>query len=301
LKCESDLGTLCFMKFILLGANGMLGTDLTLELRKQGHLVSTFSSSECDITSRQSISTALLGIIENFDVLINCAAYTKVDNCEIRPKKAFDVNAQSLFDLVDFTRKFNVILVHFSTDYVFNGLSDHPYDETDVPDPISVYGESKLEGERNIVSRTDNFYIFRVQWLYGHQGQHFIDTILRLAKEKDELHIVNDQWGSPSSTADLSRCVTSFLTQKKKPDYGVYHLANQGYVTWFDFAKLLIKLNGITCNVLPTTSAQFKRPAPRPLNGRLNCDKFLSLNCAVPSKWDDAVKAYLSQYHPVEG
>lgn len=281
------------MKFIILGALGMLGSDLTQVLQKKGHDVVAFSSQQCDITSRSSLNTVLLPHIKECDAVINCAAYTKVDNCEIQSKKAFEVNAVGVDCLVEITNIFNVTLVHFSTDYVFNGTKDLPYDENDIPDPISVYGESKFEGESKITNHKTNYYIFRIQWLYGQFGSHFIQTILNLAKDKDELSIVNDQWGSPSSTLDISRCLEAFLTHKKQPEFGIYHLANQGYATWYEFASLVLSLTNSSCKVLPTTSAQFKRPAHRPPNGRLNCDKFLSLAVATPLSWQDAVKNYL--------
>lgn len=289
------------MKFIVLGALGMLGSDLTQVLIKRGHDVVAFSSQQCDITSRSSITAALMPHIESCDMVLNCAAYTQVDNCEIQPKKAFEVNAGGVGYLVDFTTLFNVTLVHFSTDYVFNGKKKYPYNEHDIPDPISVYGESKLEGESAIVEHKSNYYIFRVQWLYGQFGGHFIQTILNLAKDKEELSIVNDQWGSPSSTLDISRCLESFLTQKTTPAFGVYHIANQGYTTWFDLASYVLSLTQSTCRVIPTTSDQFKRPAARPQNGRLNCDKFLSASGAHPLEWKEAVREYLTITHLIKG
>jgi len=288
------------MKFIILGAYGMFGSDIVRVFQEKGHTVIPFTSTQCDITSRRSLTAAFLNVVEGCDAVINCAAYTKVDNCEIRPKKAFELNALALENLADVTNQFSVPLVHFSTDYVFNGKKGEPYNESDIPDPISVYGESKLEGEKILVSSKDDVTIFRVQWLYGHHGHHFIQTIMNLAKEKQELHIVNDQWGTPSSTADLARCLESFLTREEKPDYGIYHLANQGYATWFDLAQFVVSQKKLPCRILPTSSELFKRPAPRPLNGRLNCDKFLALRCEAPLGWEDAVTQFLNVHKKAE-
>ncbi len=262
---------------ILVGAGGMLG--------------SAFSHYDVISLDRASldISRSLDVLPTDADVLINCAAYTRVDDCETHIEEAIQINGTAVGNLAQWCNAHRVTLVHFSTDYVFDGQKKEPYLETDPTNPLSIYGKSKLAGEQAIIEHCQRYYIFRIQWLYGANGKHFVDTIIRLAKEKESLNIVNDQWGSPSWTHDIARCIMSFL--KKSPDYGIYHLANTGYTSWLEFARFFL---GPNYPLHPITTDQMPRPAKRPLNSRLCIDKYLSVG-ERPLPWQDAVRAYLAE------
>ena len=212
------------MKAIVMGERGMLGSDIVSYFRSRGATVLAFSSSQCDVTNRDCLADVLLSHTDS-DIVINCAAYTAVDDCEKERERAFLVNGQAPGFLAQVCDRIAVPLVHFSTDYVFDGNKRGYYDESDATAPLSVYGASKLQGEQSVQSMLQSHYIFRVQWLYGVNGNHFLKTISRLAAERSELTIVNDQWGSPTWTYDIARYLYAFLSAK--PAYGLYHFSDR--------------------------------------------------------------------------
>lgn len=260
------------MKVILIGATGMLGADF-LALLKGRAEVYAFDSKTCDITSEKSIELALAGL-KDCDYLINCAAYTKVDLAESEKKKAYAVNVLGVKNLARFCKENAIVMVHFSTDYVFNGSGDKPWQEDDPVEPLNYYGYSKLQGELALGKVLQESYIFRVQWLYGKNGTNFVETILNKANESSELKIVADQWGAPSWTRDIARAVLSVIEKK---EFGTYHLANLGCTNWYEFAKYFLKLKKIQAKIEPVERKMFVKPAKRPLNSRLDLGKYLGL------------------------
>ncbi len=253
------------MHIIITGSNGMLGHALTAVLSKQ-HKLTGFDLPDLDITNLSALKTSLA--LEKLDLIINAAAYTDVDGCESNADLAFAVNATGPRNLAVVANELNIPLVHISTDYVFDGMSTVPYKESDIPNPQSVYGKSKLSGEQHVRELYSKHYIIRTSWLYGEHGKNFVATMLRLAQERDELGVVDDQTGSPTYTLDLARAIAELITE---PAYGTYHITNSGTCTWYEFTLEIFRKAGIGgVRVNPITTEEINRPAPRPRNSVLD-------------------------------
>ncbi len=278
------------MVVLVFGIRGMLGSDIFLQLQKKGLSPIGYTSSDCDILDFSAVSS-VFSQFSHIDVVINCAAYTRVDDAESHQKDAHRLNADAVKYLAQLTEDKQALFVHFSTDYVFDGSLDQPYKEDYSCVPINEYGRSKRMGEEHCMNELSRYYLFRVQWLYGVNGSNFVKTIYRLCKERGSLSIVNDQWGTPTYTVSLARYVVACILEQ--PAYGIYHCSDEGYTTWFDFAKAIVQELGMDTKVLPLNSSEFKRPAKRPLNGRLDCSKFDSSVKIVRVNWKDSLKLYL--------
>ena len=276
-------------RVVVLGAHGMLGTDICQIFSENGVPVVALSSKNIDITDPKSVAENL----DQFEIswLINCAAFTKVDACETEKDRALQTNGNGPKYLAQYCSERNIPLVHFSTDYIFDGTKLSPYAEDDTPNPVNYYGETKLIGEQNIQKVWGQFYIFRVQWLYGNNGNHFVKTILRLAQERPELKIVADQWGSPTWTREVAHGV--YTAFREKPLWGIYNFASHGYTTWFEFAEEFLKLKNIATPILRVTTEQFPLPAKRPKNSRLDLGKFFSSCTSKPKTWQQSIKEFL--------
>ncbi len=226
------------MKILLLGSQGMLGRDLEATLSID-HEVIGKDIDDFNITSL----TDCRGVIEEAapDIVINAAAYTDVDGCEDNPEACFAVNAEGVNNVGLVCKERNLKLVHFSTDYVFDGTKGEPYIETDAPNPINVYGQSKLQGELYLRALTDNFLIVRTSWLYGKHGKNFVKAIVSRAQSGGPLTVVNDQVGSPTSTVDLSRAVKVLIEEGHT---GLFHVTNRGRCSWYDFAQKILEYAG---------------------------------------------------------
>lgn len=223
---------------------------------------------------------------------LNCAAYTNVDGCEKNRDLAFEVNGFAPGVIASVCREFSVYFIHFGTDYIFSGEKSSEYTEEDEPEPLSVYGRSKLEGEKRVLSAGGNSLIARTSWLYGPFGKNFIASIIEAAKEKGEISVVNDQVGRPTFTYDLLKCV-EWLADKKVT--GVIHACNSGRCSWFDFASAAIRFKGIAANVRAITSEKLNRPAKRPKNSVLSITKLASMGYRI-RPWEDALKEYIKKY-----
>lgn len=269
---------------LVVGANGMLGRDLMALLGDRGRGVDIDG---IDITSLESTERVLTAVHPS--VVVNCAAYTDVDGCESNQETAMQVNGEGVAHLAMATRMIGARLVQVSTDYVFDGGKGTPYLEDDAPHPLNVYGESKLAGEMNATVNPDHL-IVRTQWLYGLHGKNFVETMLRLGAERDELAVVDDQIGSPTWTVDLAQAILALI---EKGCRGVYHAANDGYCSWNDFARAIFQEAGMSVTVNPMTTEQLNRPARRPLHSPLDCGKLLR-DCGYgPQPWRDALRSYL--------
>lgn len=247
------------MHILLTGSQGMLGHAF-ITLLSSNYRVSGYDLPELDITNLTTIKSNVLKIKP--DIIINTAAYTDVDGCETDSDLAYSVNGLGPRNLAIVSNELNIPLVHFSTDYIFDGIGNSPYKEWDLPNPQSVYGKSKLLGEQYVRQLTNKYYIIRTSWLYGQYGKNFVKTMLRLAQEREELGVVNDQQGSPTYTGDLAIAVSRLIQTQA---YGTYHLTNRGSCTWYEFALEIFKqagVNGIQVN--PITTEELNRPAPRP-------------------------------------
>ncbi|MCP4051123.1 MAG: dTDP-4-dehydrorhamnose reductase [bacterium] len=280
------------MKFSITGSKGMLGSDITSVLKEAGHEVFDFGKNQLDITDARAVNSTLSSP-GDIDYLINCAAYTDVDGCETNKDLAVQVNSHAPQNLAFYCRKKNIPLIHFSTDYVFNGSKDSSYKESDECNPVNFYGHSKLKGEQAIQSICTKYYIFRLQWLYGENGSNFVSTIMNLARNNSELSIVTDQYGSPTWTKEVGHCLSLFLTEE--PDFGIYHLTNEGLTNWHSFAEYFLEYAQLPCKLNKTTTEKSTRPAKRPKNTNLSINKFLDLRIVKPNHWQLAIKKYLNQ------
>ncbi len=276
-----------YEKILLIGAKGMLGTDLMREFEADSNysVVGT-DISDFDITKENQVRDFIKK--NKPDYVINAAAYTDVDKCEEDKDICNKVNGQALQYIAKACRDENAILVHISTDYVFDGLKAEGYKEEDRIDPVNQYGASKALGEKMVRENMEKHYIVRISWLFGKNGKNFVETMLNLAKDHKELKVVNDQHGKPTYTVDLAKALKILI--ETKPAYGVYHLPNEGQTTWYDFAMEIFKNVGKDINVNPCTSEEFPRPAKRPQYSILINSKLPKLR-----SWREALKEYLSK------
>ena len=275
------------MKILVTGANGMLAKAVRNELKDEELILTDVA--ELDITNLEAVREFIK--VNKPEYIINCAAYTAVDKAEEQEELARKVNAEGPKNLAIAANEEDCTLIHISTDYVFGGDKDvkEIYTEEEEKNPVTVYGITKLEGERNIIDACFKYYIFRTAWLYG-DGNNFVRTMIKLGQEKDELNVVADQHGSPTYAVDLASIIHQAI--EKGIPYGVYHTTNQGFTTWFDFTKLIFEKANISCKVNPVTTEEFPRPAKRPLNSQLSKDKILKEGINIPS-YEDALDRYL--------
>lgn len=269
---------------LVIGANGMLGRDLMALLGDRGCGVDI---DEIDITSIESVMAVLYPAKP--EVVINCAAYTNVDGCESNAEKAMEVNAEGVAYLAMACREIGALLVQISTDYVFDGGKGAPYIEDDLPHPLSVYGESKLAGELN-AAFCPEYLIVRTQWLYGLHGNNFVETMLKLSAEKDELSVVDDQIGSPTWTVDLGKAIIALVDNNCR---GIYHAANAEFCSWNGFARAIFEASDRAVLVKPMTTDELNRPARRPLYSTLDCSKLAADTGTIMPLWRDALHEYL--------
>jgi dTDP-4-dehydrorhamnose reductase len=273
---------------LIVGANGMLGQDLMQVLAGD---VRGLDLPEIDITSLESVRRILLTLKPR--VIINSAAYTDVDGCEANVEQAMAVNGEGVGLLALTAREIGATLVQVSTDYVFDGSKGSPYLEDDPVGPLSIYGESKLAGELNAAMAPEHL-IVRTQWLYGIHGKNFVETMLRLATEKSELSVVDDQIGSPTWTNDLALAIRALLDKGCR---GTYHAANSDYCSWNEFAKAIFEEEGLKVTVNGLTTKELNRPANRPLYSTLDCGKLERDSGFRPQPWREALKKYLKLRH----
>ncbi len=269
---------------VVVGAKGMLGHDLMEVLEGD---VRGLDLPELDITDLASVRKSLLTLRPR--LIVNAAAYTDVDGCEANVEQAMAVNGEGVGLLALTAREIGAKLVQVSTDYVFDGNKGEPYLEDDAIGPLSIYGESKLAGELN-AAMAPEFLIVRTQWLYGLHGKNFVETMLRLAAERSELSVVDDQVGSPTFTRDLALAIKALLD---KGCCGTYHVANAGFCSWNEFARAIFVEEGVAVTVSHMSTEQLNRPARRPLYSTLDCGKLAADAGFVPRPWREALKEYL--------
>ena len=247
------------------GSKGQLGTELQIQQEKLTDTRFLFTDiEELDLTNKQAVIDFTLK--EKPAVIINCAAYTAVDKAEEEPDKAFLLNRDIPAFLTEAAEKAHAILIHISTDYVFDGTANSPYNETDKTNPQSEYGKSKLAGEIAVLEGARNLVI-RTSWMYSAHGQNFLKTMLRLGKEREEIGVVSDQVGSPTSAADFANAlleISKQILEGKKDAGGIYHYSNEGICSWYDFARAIMETAKLDCKVNPITAAQYPAPAKRP-------------------------------------
>ncbi len=277
------------MKIFITGAGGMLGTDLMRELGKT-YEVSGANAIECDVTDYYRVSEVIS--VQKPDVVIHTAAYTDVDGAETHHERAFKVNQEGTRNVALAAREVGAKMFHISTDYVFGGAKKMPYVEDDPPNPLGIYAKSKLQGEFEVQKHLQNYLIIRTAWLYGKHGDNFVRSILRLAQTTDTLRVVNDQIGSPTYTKDLCWGIEKLL---EKDITGIIHLTNSGSCSWYEFALAILKYANISnAQVLPISTTQLRRPAPRPYYSVLSNAKFKMITGYEMRPWEAGLKEYLS-------
>ena len=277
---------------VVIGSEGMLGTDLVTVLNKSGTEVIGLDIDDIDITQPESVHQVLDGYRPG--LIINVAALTDVDGCETRQEEAFGVNAHGPAHLAEFAAETRAFFLHLSTDYVFDGMGKVPYKEFDKTNPIGVYGKSKAKGEALVRELLpDQHCIVRTQWLYGLHGKNFVETILNAAQSREVLRVVDDQYGSPTYTRDLAGALVTLCGTRV---CGTIHVTNSGETTWYAFASEIIKLKGVPgVRVEPIRSEELSRPAPRPAYSVLDNSRYAGLTGTRLRDWKDALKEYLEQ------
>lgn len=281
-------------RVLLVGADGMLGGELEERLKKQYEVIGT-TIQTLDICDRNAVLKKASEVKPEY--IINCAAFTNVDACEVNLELATKVNGDAIENLALAAKENNAILIQISTDYVFNGRLEveKAYTEDMKPDPVSAYGRTKLLGEEN-AKKAEKYYILRTAWLYGKLGKNFVKTMLRLSNEKDELSVVCDQNGSPTSTTTLCEIIEQIM--EKEPEYGIYHSTNEGFTTWYDFTVKIMEIVGRKTKVNPITSEEYKNMYPtstnRPKNSKLSKEKLHSVGI-YPKSYEEALKEYIKE------
>ncbi len=278
-----------YMKIWLTGANGQLGKEFQL-LAKNSKFEWQFSNStDCDITNFNLVESKLNEYEPN--IIINCAAYTKVDLAEEEQEKCYLTNTKAVENLAKLCKKNNIALIHFSTDYVFDGSSESAYTENDKTNPLSVYGKSKQLGEEKILAIQPKGIVFRTSWVYSQFGHNFLKIMLRLGKEKEKLTVVNDQISTPTHAKDLAKAVLTCIEKGiSENEIELIHFSNSGTASWYDFAKYIMKEASLNCEVSPIPTSEYPLPAPRPKFSLLSIDKFVKNVGYSPPYWKDAVK-----------
>ena len=278
------------MKILITGSKGQLGLELVKQLKIKGlYKIIDTDRDELDIVDIDNVNEFILS--SKPDVVINCAAHTAVDLCETDIENAYKINAIGPRNLAIACEKIGAKFVQVSTDYVFDGNGNRPYREDDKTNPNSIYGSSKLMGENFTKEFCSKYFIVRTAWLYG-EGNNFVRTMLKLSETNKEINVVNDQFGSPTSTVDLAKAIIELIHTEH---YGTYHGTCEGKCSWYDFAQKIFEISNIDIKVNPVTSEEYKRLAPRPAYSVL--DNFMLKLVGLNSfrNWEDALIEYLNE------
>ncbi len=276
------------MKVLVTGANGQLGYDVVKELQKQNIECYGTTRKDFDIIDFEATEKFITNYMPN--AVIHCAAYTAVDKAEDEQGLCYLVNASATENIVEICKKINAKMLYISTDYVFDGTKIGFYEVDDKPNPINVYGKTKLLGEQAVQKILDKYFIVRISWVFGEHGNNFVKTMLRLGKERKEINVVADQYGSPTYTADLAPLLVEMIKTEK---YGVYHATNEGVCTWAEFAEEIFKIAGMNVKVNHITTAEYPTRAKRPMNSRLSKESLKDKIFFTLPVYSDAVNRYL--------
>jgi dTDP-4-dehydrorhamnose reductase len=290
------------MKILIVGSKGQLGQDLLAQAQLRGWDAIGADLPECDITHAASVRQTLAA--GDLDSVINAAAYTAVDAAESNPDLAFAVNRNGVAVLAQACRDANLPLIHVSTDYVFDGLATTPYLPSDPIGPQGVYGRSKAEGEAVLQQHWHRHAIVRTSWLFGLHGPNFVKTMLRLARERETLRIVDDQWGCPTYAGDLASALLDIAAHVRhhSDGWGTYHFCNRTATTWYDFTRHILALAAgydqfTVKEILPIATSEYPLPAPRPAYSVLDCGSLEKRFGIVRRSWEPALKNMLENYY----
>ena len=280
------------MKVLVTGVNGQLGYDVCRHLLEQGIEYVGVDYADFDLTDAQAVRENVLRIKP--DVIVHCAAYTAVDKAESETVKCMRINGEGTLNLVRAATEIDAALLYVSTDYVFEGTGDTPF-ETDAPvRPQNTYGLSKLQGEYAVRGQMKRYFIVRTSWVYGLHGHNFVKTMINLGSTRNDINVVCDQIGSPTYSDDLAYLICQMIQTKK---YGVYHATNEGFCSWAEFAQEIMDQNRLACKVHPIPTSEYPTPARRPLNSRLSKASLDAAGFARLPSWQDALRRYIIQLH----
>lgn len=278
------------MKVLVTGVKGQLGYDVVNELEKRGIEAVGVSIREMNLTDAANADRVIKEAAP--DAVIHCAAYTAVDAAEEDQEECRRVNVDVTQNIANVCRELDIKMLYVSTDYVFSGLGERFWEPEDEPDPQSVYGRTKYEGELAVRNTLDKYFIVRIAWAFGVNGKNFVKTMLNLSKNHDTIKVVNDQFGSPTYTFDLAKLLADMIVTEK---YGVYHAANEGVCSWYDFACAIFKEAGIEMNVTPVTTEEYGAKAKRPANSRMSTERLKENGFEKLPPWQDALRRYVQE------
>lgn len=276
------------MRILVTGVKGQLGYDVVNELEKRGHTAIGVDIDEMDITDAEAVDRVITEA--DVEAVIHCAAYTAVDAAEDNLELCRKVNASGTENIAKVCKKLDLKMVYISTDYVFDGEGERPWEPDDRRDPLNAYGIGKYEGELAVEENLEKYFIIRIAWVFGVNGKNFIKTMLKLGETRDEVSVVNDQIGSPTYTYDLARLIVDMVETEK---YGRYHATNEGFCSWYEFACEIFRQAGMNVKVNPVTSDEFPAKAKRPHNSRMSKEKLSENGFERLPSWQDALKRYL--------
>ncbi len=276
------------MKILVTGVKGQLGYDVVQEGERRGLEMFGTDISNMDITDVEQVKR----IIENYkpDAVVHCAAYTAVDAAEDNQELCRKINVDGTRNIAEICGRMDISLMYFSTDYVFNGQGEKFWKEDDEKHPLNVYGQTKYEGELAVQELVQKYFILRISWVFGLNGNNFVKTMLRLGKERGAVGVVSDQIGSPTYTYDLAGLVVDMIQTDK---YGIYHVTNDGLCSWYDFACEIFKQAELNVQVTPLTTAEYPAKAARPFNSRMSKVKLMDAGFDMLPGWKDALSRYL--------
>lgn len=274
---------------LVTGSNGQLGYDVIRRLKNRKIDCIGTVRSDFDLTDYKDVEKYILKIKP--ECIIHCAAYTNVNKAEDEKELCYKVNVDGTENISKVCRKLNAKMIYISTDYVFDGTKDGEYEVDDKPNPLSVYGKSKYEGELKVKENLDKYFIVRTSWVFGSHGNNFVKTMFNLGKEKENINVVCDQIGSPTYTVDLANLLCDMALSEK---YGVYHATNEGFCSWAEFAEEIMKQAGFNCKINKVKSDEYKSKALRPLDSRLSKRNLLKANFIELEFWKEALNRYIS-------
>jgi len=279
------------MKVLVTGVKGQLGYDVVRELEKRGHTAVGVDIDEMDITDAAAVERVLTETQP--EAVIHCSAFTAVDRAEDETELCRRVNVDGTENIAKICKKLDCKMLYLSTDYIFSGDGERPWEPDDEASPLNAYGQSKYDGELALKKYVDKYFIVRISWVFGINGNNFIKTMLRLGRENGAVKVVDDQIGSPTYTYDLSRLLVDMIESDR---YGAYHATNEGICSWYEFAKEIFRAAGMNdVSVTPVKSGEFPVKAKRPKNSRMSKEKLVANGFSLLPAWQDAVARYIKE------
>lgn len=278
------------MRVLVTGVNGQLGYDVVRVGLEKGLDMIGIGRLDLDITKENDVQRYISDVKPT--AIIHCAAYTAVDKAEDNEEACRDVNSSATKHLVNAAKSINAKFMYISTDYVFDGEGETPFLETDTPNPIGTYGITKFDGEKQVIAVMDEFFIVRISWVFGINGNNFVKTMLKLSENHGELNVVGDQFGSPTYTYDLSVLLLEMIQGE---EYGIYHASNEGFCSWAEFAEEIFKQANIDMKVNSISTEEYPTRAVRPKNSRMSKEKLLNKGFYLLPSWQDAIKRYIDE------